>query len=189
VSIHSMKPICSCSTFSCLILDLRILSMQACVRYDQSVQLNWNNPQVLQLQSLCRSCYWSIIFCVLSPTFCSYKLSPNFTAINSRVARVSFMLIERCQCWVEVTEAFAVTRRYVFLIICSLVGQALNNWGLALQVDLLNCLNCLVWRFSTVHEVIYRLLGYATLHHSRVKTMTFLERMGWNMVVKVQTSL
>jgi hypothetical protein len=77
----------------------------------------------------------------------------------------------------------------VFLIICSLVGQALNNWGLALQVDLLNCLNCLVWRFSMVHEVIYRLLGYVTLHHSRVKTMTFLERMGWNMVVKVQTSL
>ncbi len=54
----------------------------------------------------------------------------------------------------------------MFLIICSLVGQALNNWGLALQVDLLNCLNCLVWRFSTVDEVIYRFLGYATLHHS-----------------------
>jgi hypothetical protein len=54
---------------------------------------------------------------------------------------------------------------HVFLA-CVFVVQALNNWGLALQVDLLNCLNCLVWRFSTVDEVIYRFLGYATLHHS-----------------------
>jgi hypothetical protein len=123
VSIHSMKPICSCSTFSCLILDLRILSMQACVRYDQSVQLNWNNPQVLQLQSLCRSCYWSIIFCVLSPTFCSFKLSPNFTAINSRVARVSFMLIERCQCWVEVTEALLLPGDMCFLSFVLLLAR------------------------------------------------------------------
>jgi hypothetical protein len=123
VSIHNMKPICSCPTFSCLILDLRILSMQACVRYDQSVQLNWNNPQVLQLQSLCRSCYWSIIFCVLSPTFCSYKLSPNFTAINSRVARVSFRLIERCQCWVEVPEVLLLPGDICFLSFVLLLAR------------------------------------------------------------------
>jgi hypothetical protein len=96
---------------------------QACVRYDQSVQLNWNNPQVLQLQSLCRSCYWSIIFCVLSPTFCSFKLSPNFTAINSRVARVSFRLIERCQCWVEVTEALLLPGDMCFLSFVLLLAR------------------------------------------------------------------
>jgi hypothetical protein len=29
-----------------LVLDLKILWVQACDRYDRSVQLNWNSPQV-----------------------------------------------------------------------------------------------------------------------------------------------
>ncbi len=29
-----------------LVLDLKILRVQACDRYDRSVQLNWNSPQV-----------------------------------------------------------------------------------------------------------------------------------------------
>jgi hypothetical protein len=30
-----------------LVLDLKIFWVQACDRYDRSVQLNWNSPQLL----------------------------------------------------------------------------------------------------------------------------------------------
>jgi hypothetical protein len=63
------------------------------------------------------------LYSVYSPTFCSYKLSPNFTAINSRVARVSFRLIERCQCWVEVTEALLLPGDMCFLSFVLLLAR------------------------------------------------------------------
>jgi hypothetical protein len=46
VSIRNVKLHAHVVAFFGLVLDLKILWVQACDRYDRSVQLNWNSPQV-----------------------------------------------------------------------------------------------------------------------------------------------